>query len=340
MNLGNYSALWFLFIVPLVLLPAYVWCFWRKAGMLKVLASSEMLKQINTSVSLKKQVLKALLLITAFVSLVTALTEPKWNPQPRQIKRRGRDVCILLDTSRSMLAEDIKPNRLRRSKIAISDLLESLQGDRIAIVTFAGNAVVKCPLTQDYAFVRMVLADITTESTSKGGTMVGDAIRKAATDVFDRQSREYKDIILITDGEEHEDLESFAEQAAEKAAVEGIRIIAIGLGDEVQGSRIPITGPNAEQTFLKYKGEEVWSKLGGELLRKIVYATPGGKYLSVQPGTTLDLGQIYEELIASAEKRELESVTMTQYDERFQIFLALGIGLIVCEALISERRKT
>ncbi len=337
MNFGNYKALWLLFSVPVVLLPVCVWCFWRKAKTLRVLASNEMLKNINNAVSLKRQVSKAVLLIIAFVCIVIALTEPKWNPQPQQIKRKGRDVVILLDTSRSMLAEDIKPNRLQRSKLAIMDLLEKLQGDRIAIVTFAGNAVVKCPLTQDYAFVRMVLADISTESTSRGGTMIGDAIRKAAEEVFDKQSREYKDVILITDGEDHD---SFPIQAAEKAAQQGVRIIAIGLGDDTTGSRIPITGPNGEKTFLKYNGQEIWSKLDGDTLRKVVYATEGGKYLSVRPGTTLDLGQIYEDLIASAQKRELRSVTMMKYDEKFQIFLALGLVLLICEALTSERKKT
>jgi Ca-activated chloride channel family protein len=336
MNLGNDRALWLLFAVPAVLLPAYIWCFWRKARALRILASSEMLKKINPTVSLRKQIFKAFLMLAAFISIVAALTEPKWNPQSQKIKRKGRDVVILLDTSRSMLAEDIKPSRLERSKIAIRDLMETLQGDRIAIVTFAGSSTIKCPLTQDYAFVRMVLADISTESTSRGGTMIGDAIRKAAEEVFDKQSREYKDIILITDGEDHD---SFPVQAAEKANSEGIRIIAIGLGDENEGSRIPITGPDGKRTFLKYQDKEVWSKLDGDMLRKVVYATDGGKYLSVEPGTTLDLGEIYTNLIASAEKRELESMTLMKYDEKFQVFLALGVFLIICEALISERKK-
>jgi Ca-activated chloride channel family protein len=336
MNLGDDKALWLLFAVPVVLVPAYIWCFWRKAKALKVLASADMLKKINASVSIKKQMFKAFLLISAFVIIILALTRPRWNPQTQKIKRQGRDVCILLDVSRSMMAEDIKPSRLERSKIAIRDLMETLQGDRIAIVTFAGNATVKCPLTGDYAFVRMVLTDISTESNSRGGTMIGDAIRKATEDIFDRQSRQYKDIILITDGEDHD---SFPVQAAEKAGKEGIRIIAIGLGDENQGSRIPITGPNGEKTFLKYNGQEVWSRLDADTLRKIVYATNGGKYLSVEPGTTLDLGQIYEGLIASAQKRELESATMTRYDERFQIFLALGLVLLIWEFLAGERKK-
>ena len=334
--LGNYNALWLLFLVPAVLIPVYVWCFLLKARALKVLASHEMLRQINRSVSLQRQVGKAVLLILAFVSIVIALTEPKWNPKPQQIKRQGRDVVILLDTSRSMLAEDIKPNRLERSKIAISDLMERLQGDRIGIITFAGNATVKCPLTQDYAFVRLLLADISTESTTRGGTKIGDAIRKATQDVFDNQSRQYKDIILITDGDDHD---SLPVHAAEKAAEEHIRIIAIGLGDEDQGARIPLTGPDGQKSFLKHNGQEVWVKLNGDMLREIVYATEGGQYLLVPPNSTLDLGQIYEDLIASAEKRELESMTMTEYDERFQIFLACGILLLVGEVFVSERKK-
>lgn len=336
MNLGNDKALWLLFIIPAVLVPVYAWCFWKKAAALKVLASVEMLRKINVAVSLKRQILKAVLLICAFATIVIAITEPRWNPKPLQIKSHGRDVVILLDTSRSMLAEDIKPSRLERAKIAIGDLLDKLGGDRIAIVAFAGNSAVKCPLTQDYAFVRMALADISTESTSRGGTDIGDAIRKVTEEVFDKQSREYKDLILITDGEDHD---SFPVEAAQKAAAMGIRIIAIGLGNEREGSRIPITGPDGQTTFLKYKGQEVWSKLDADTLRKVAAATSGGRYIGVEPGTTLDLGEIYQELVASAQKRQLETTTMITYDERFQIFLVAGVLFLVCEVLISERKK-
>ena len=339
MTLGNDNTLWLLFIVPAVLLPALVWCFWKKAQALRAFASIQMLRKINTQVSRGRQVFKATLLVTGFITMVVALTRPQWNPRSQQIKRKGRDVCILLDVSRSMLAEDIKPSRLERAKIAIQDLLEVLGGDRIALVTFAGSASVKCPLTQDYAFVRMALADVSTESTGRGGTAVGDAIRKAETDVLDKTTRQYKDIILITDGEEHEGYESFPVQAAEKAGKEGIRIIAIGLGDDQTGSRIPVIGPNGEKTFLKYKGQEVWSKLDSKTLAEIALASNGGKYLAVRPGETLDLGRIYAELIESAEKRELESTTMTTYDEKFQIFVALALMLLIAEVLVSERRK-
>lgn len=337
MTLGNENALWLLFAVPLVLIPVCVWAFYQKTRMLRLFASPEMLPKINASVSVKKQILKAVLLIAAFISIVIALTEPKWNPRPKKIKRMGRDVCILLDTSRSMLAEDIKPSRLERSKIAISDLMEILSGDRIAIVTFAGNSTIKCPLTQDYAFARMALEEISTESTTRGGTLIGDAIRKAIDVVFDQKTTEFKDIILITDGE---DQESFPVQAAEKAAESGIRIIAIGLGDDDQGARIPVTDDRGNKVFLTYDGKEVWSKVDGDTLRKTAEATNGGKYLSVPPSTTFDLGQIYSMLIESAKKQQLESITMMEYDEKFQIFLTLGLVLIICEMLTTERKKS
>jgi Ca-activated chloride channel family protein len=337
--LGNEKALWLLFVVPAILAPLYVLCFWRKAQLLKKLAGVEILKKINTSVSVPRQIFKAFMLIAAFIIIAVALTQPRWNPRSERIKRQGRDICVLLDTSRSMLAEDIRPNRLQRAKLAIQDLLEKLGGDRIAIITFAGNNAVKCPLTQDYGFVRMVLADITTESTSLGGTIIGDAIRKATDEVFDKKSREYKDIILISDGEEHKGYESFAKEAAQKASQEGIRIIAIGLGDENEGGRIPVIGQDGQKTFLKYKGQEVWSKLNGDLLREIAATNKDGRYVEAGPGKTFDLGNIYEQLIAQAGKKELESVTMTKYDEKFQIFVAAAFVLLVCEAFVSEQKK-
>lgn len=334
--LGNPNALWLLFLVPGVLVPVILWSFWRKAQALSALADRAMLGKINADVSLRRQGVKAGLWVAAFVSIVVALTQPKWNPRPQTLRRQGRDVCILLDTSKSMLAEDLRPNRLEQARLAIGDLLSRLQGDRIAIVTFAGNAAVKCPLTQDYAFVRMALADLSVQSSSRGGTMIGDAIRTAVAEVFDRTSRQFKDIILITDGEDHG---SFPEQAAEKAAEEGIRVIAVGLGNEDEGARIPVAGAAGTRDFLKYQGQEIWSKLDADMLRRIAFATEGGKYLLVRPGTALDLGQIYEDLIASAERRELESVTMTAYDERFQVFLALGLVFLIGEVFVSERRK-
>ena len=336
MQFKQYDAFYALFLLVLPVIPVYVWCFWRKRKMLNTLAQTDLLKSINPSVSTSRQVFKAVLLMAAFAALIFALTRPAWNPTPRQVKRKGRDVVILLDTSRSMLAEDIKPNRLERAKIAIEDLMETIRGDRIGIITFAGSASVKCPLTQDYAFVRVALDQIGTESTPRGGTNVGDAIRKAVNDVFDQQVKEFKDIILITDCDDQE--ESFPVEAAETAGQQGIRIIAVGLGNPDEGARIPITEAGGTKTFLKYQGQEVWTKLDEKTLRQIAAATPAGAYIPVQTGT-FDLGQIYHDLVASAQRRELESTTVLQYDEKFQIFLALALILIVTEEFISERKK-
>ena len=336
MQFKQYDAFYALFLLVFLVVPAYIWCFWRKRKMLNTLAQADLLKSINSSVSTPKQVFKAVLLMAAFTAIVFALTRPAWNPTPREVKRKGRDVVILLDTSRSMLAEDIKPNRLQRAKIAIKDLMETIRGDRIGIITFAGSASVKCPLTQDYAFVRMALDQIDTESSPRGGTNVGDAIRKAVNDVFDQEVKEFKDIILITDCDDQE--ESFPVQAAETAGQQGIRIIAVGLGNPDEGARIPMTDTNGSKTFLKYQEQEVWTKLDEQTLRQIAAATPAGAYIPVQTGT-FDLGQIYHDLVASAQRRELESTTVLQYDEKFQIFLVLALIVIVTEEFISERKK-
>jgi Ca-activated chloride channel family protein len=336
MQFKQYDAFYALFLLVFPVIPVYVWCFWRKRKMLTMLAQTDLLKAINPSVSTSRQIFKAVLLMTAFAALILALTRPAWNPTPREVKRKGRDVVILLDTSRSMLAEDIKPNRLERAKIAIQDLMETIRGDRIGIITFAGSASVKCPLTQDYAFVRMALDQISTDSAPRGGTNVGDAIRKAVDDVFDQQIKEFKDIILITDCDDLE--ESFPVQAAEKAGQETIRIITVGLGNPDEGARIPIVEPDGTKTFLKYQGREVWTKLDEQTLRRVAAATPGGAYIPVRTGT-FDLGQIYRDLIVSAQQRELESTTVLEYDEKFQIFLAFALILIVTEECISERKR-
>jgi Ca-activated chloride channel family protein len=154
-------------------------------------------------------------------------------------------------------------------------------------------------------------------------------------EVFDNQSGKFKDIVLITDGEDHD---SFPAQAAEELGKREIRLIAVGLGDENQGRRIPITDEQGNKTFLKYQGQEVWSKLDASTLRKMVDLTPGGKYFNVSTGT-IDLGSIYSKLIASSEKKELEAQTIKQYEEKFQIFLAIAFIVLSVEAIVTERKK-
>lgn len=281
-----------------------------------------------------RRVWKAALVLTALACLAIALARPAWNRKEVVIKRSGRDVVFLLDVSKSMLAEDLAPNRLEHAKLAIMDAVERLRGDRVALVVFAGTAVVKCPLTLDYGFFRMALEGIGTDAVSRGGTMLGDALRTVLRDILDNQERQYKDVILITDGE---DQESAPLPAAQAAADKGVRLIVIGLGDEKEGQRIPVVDEQGRKAFLKYQGQEVWTKLDADTLRAMAKATPGGRYLPVATGT-INLGQVYQEFIASADKKELESTISEQYEEKFQIFLAVALCLLALDGLVGERK--
>lgn len=334
MRLYATEMLLLLWLAP-ALLGVYLWAAHRRAQACRLFAEAGLLGRLTRSVSRTRRIWKAALVLIAVALLTLALARPAWNPKPKLVKREGRDVVFLLDVSRSMLAEDLAPNRLDRAKLAIMDCVEKLQGDRVALVAFAGNATVQCPLTLDYGFFRMMLEGVSPESVSRGGTLIGDALRKALDEVFDDQEKQFKDVVLITDGEDHD---SFPIDAAQKVGERGIRILAIGLGDESQGTRIPITDEQGRKTFLTYKGQEVWSKLDGDTLRKMVNATPGGRYLNVATGT-FDLGAIYLDLIASADKKEVESKSVTLYEEKYQIFVALALILLGIEMTLSERRR-
>ena len=322
-NLEMLNWLWLL--PPLVALIVYASARRRKA--LEAFIEAGLLDRIKISVSPLRRRWKAILLIGSLVFVVFGMMRPGWNPKPKEIERRGRDVVFLLDVSKSMLAE--------RAKLAIADAVERLEGDRVGLVVFAGTAAVKCPLTLDYGFFRLMLDDVSTASISRGGTLIGDALRKVLDDVFDDQIKEFKDIVLITDGEDHD---SFPVEAAVAAGERGVRLLAIGLGDENEGRRIPITDETGRKTFVKYQGKEVWTKLDADTLRKMVNSTPGGKYLNVATGT-IDLGEVYQQLIASAEKKDLESKTIKRYEEKFQIFLSLALVFLCVEFVISERKK-
>lgn len=323
-----------LWLIP-VFIGVYIYAWQKRRKALERFIDAGIMDKIYISVSASKRIWKSVLLLTALILIVFSMTRPGWNPKPETIERRGRDVVFLLDVSKSMLAEDLVPNRLERAKLAIFDCIERLEGDRVALVAFAGTSAVKCPLTLDYGFFRMMLDDISTQSITRGGTMIGDAVRKVMTYVFDDQIKEFKDMILITDGEDHD---SFPVEAAKQAGEKGVRIIAIGLGDEGEGKRIPVTSKNGQKVFVKYDGREVWSKLDGDTLRKMVNATPGGKYLNVATGT-IDLGNVYASLIASAEKKRHESETIKRYEEKFQIFLGIAFILLCGELLINERKQ-
>lgn len=320
-----------LWLLPLLLFLFFYAAAQRKKA-LAAFVVPDILHKFPTQPASAKRGKRFFLLCLAVTFLILSLTRPAWNLTETTVKQTGRDVVFMIDVSKSMLATDLKPNRLERAKLAIVDCVEKLQGDRVALVAFAGSATIKCPLTQDYGFFLMMLDAITPTTVGKGGTLIGDALRTTFDQVFDNQEKQFKDVILITDGEDHE---SFPVQAAEVLGDAGIRLLVIGLGNENEGHRIPVTTSNGQTTFLKYNGQEVWTKLDGDTLRQMAKATPGGRYLPVATGA-IDLGEVYLDLIASADKKELESKTIRRYEEKFQIFLATAILLLIAEGLLGR----
>jgi Ca-activated chloride channel family protein len=275
------------------------------------------------------------LLFVTLALIIIALARPAWQQKSTKVKREGRDVVFMLDVSRSMLAEDLSPNRLERAKLAIMDCVERLQGDRVSLVAFAGSAKVRCPLTMDYGFFRQMLELLSTDMEVKGGTNIGDSLRLVQQEVFDNQIKAYKDIILITDGEDHE---SFPVNAAEAVGDEGIRLIVIGLGDARQGQPIPIVDGQGRRRNLTYEGKEVATRLDAATLAKIALATPGGRYLPVATGA-IDLGQVYLDLIAGDAKRQLAEETIENFDEKFQYFLGLALLLLLLEMMLGMKTR-
>lgn len=262
---------------------------------------------------------QTLALTAALILSVIAAAGPAWEKERQTVESEGRDVVFLVDVSQSMLARDLNPNRLIQAQTAIKDTVELLNGDRAALVAFAGSAVVLSPLTTDYRFLLTAADELSIHSVDRGGTMLGDALRKTVRFLFpdNETSNDYRDIILITDGE---DQGSFPIQAAEELGRKGIRLICIGLGDEQTGTRVPITDASGTQRFLMYEGKEVWSKLDSQTLRKMAAATPGGKYLNISRGS-FDLATIYRDLIGGATQRRFDAGDIEDYKNEYRPFL-------------------
>jgi Ca-activated chloride channel family protein len=239
-------------------------------------------------------------------------------------------MFVLLDVSRSMSAQDVRPSRLERAKSDIRDLLARVKGDRVGLIVFAGASVVKVPLTTDQGFFALVLDDIDFASAPRGGSLIGDAIRKALASMPEEHDRDQV-LVLITDGEDHD---SFPDEAAKLAAERGIKIFTLGLGDVTEGNRIPLRDEDGSLHFLQHDGQEVWSRLDEGLLKSVALRT-GGAYI---PGRTsaYDLGQIYEDHLASLAHGSAITERRLRYREQFQWFLAFGLGCLLLEMLISR----
>jgi len=269
--------------------------------------------------------------LTIGLGLITiSIARPQSNPEEIEVESKGRDIVFLLDVSRSMLANDVAPNRLERSKLWINDLTSELRGDRVGLVAYAGSSSVVCPLTTDRMFFRLALDELSPQSVLMGGTNIGDAIRRTMELVFPESSDEfasgYRDLIIISDGE---DQESLPVAAARQASERGVRIITIGIGSD-KGAVI-----NADRN--NPRSDQVRSRLESETLRDIASVSPGGVYLEVGTGT-IDLAQIYNELISTADQRTMDTASTMRYTEQYPFFLAAGLIFILIDQLVLPTR--
>ncbi|MCX5690962.1 MAG: VWA domain-containing protein [Planctomycetota bacterium] len=329
------SALLLLFLVPVVvLILAY-----SAARSRRSLLLISGITPNQPRASRARQAIRVVLTAAGISSLIIAIARPQSDPVEETVTVRGRDIVFVIDVSRSMLSRDVVPDRLGRTKIWINDLVNTLKGDRVALVAFAGVPVVKCPLTLDQNFFRMELDELSPASVPRGGTLIGDAIRKTMSAVFEPNPGRYRDIVLITDGE---DQGSFPAEAAKAAAELGVRIIAIGIGSELEGSQVPAEGKNG---FLVHEGTTVRSKMDGTTLAAIAQAASsvqgngaGGVFLNVGTGT-MDLDKVYHDLIASAEQRETDSKASVTYKELFPMFLAAALALLTLDSLLPVGRR-
>ena len=311
----------------------YVWALKRRRKLLNRFAEKSLVESIAPTVSVRRKVIKMIVLATALGLMVFSLARPQWGFEWKESKFRGIDLLIAIDVSKSMLANDVKPNRLERVKLAVKDLVKKLNGDRVGLVAFAGTAFLQCPLTIDYNGFLLTLDDLSVNTIPRGGTSISSAIREAIN-IFKGQDKKYKTLILITDGD---DLEGDPQKAAKEAADEGIKIYCVGVGTS-EGSLIPGVDERGSHGWVADKGGNVVkSQLNEELLKSIAISTGGSYVRATQSDSGLVL--LYDRSISKLEKKDIEGKMNKQYHERFQYFLGIAMLLLMIEPFISEKKR-
>ena len=284
-------------------------------------------------ISFPRQATKVTLLLVALVLVSIALARLQFGTHLELLKREGIDIVVALDVSNSMLARDMKPNRLDKAIQEIRGIIDRLKGDRIGLVAFTGEAFIQCPLTLDYSAARFLLGAMDNTSVSTQGTALAAAVEMASK-AFDQKEKKHKVLLLLTDGEDHE---GGALEAAEEARKEGIKIYTVGIGNP-EGEPIPILDRTGKQVGFKKdtNGEVIVTKLDDVTLQKISLAT-GGKFYHATAGE-IELDRIFDE-ISAMEKKELEGTLVTRYDDRYQWPLLAAMLLIIGEFFLPERKR-
>lgn len=323
--------LYFLLAVPLLLVLFAVMRSLNTAAK-KKFSSTELFRRLAAEHSGRKSVFKAALLIIGYAVLVVGLANPQVGTRMEEVKQEGVDLFIALDVSRSMLAEDIKPNRLEKAKYEIGNLIDRLAGDKIGIIVFSGEAYTQFPLTIDYSAANMLLDVVDVESVPNPGTAIGSAIAQAMKS-FNFEEPSTKVLVIMTDGENNS---GDAVEQAKEAAEKGVRIYTVGLGSQ-QGAPIPIYNAAGQQTDFKRdrSGNVVLTKLDETSLQEIASIGKGKYYLATNTQDELDA--IYKDINA-LEKREFGAKKFTEFDDKFQYFIAFALALLCIEAVVSDRK--
>ncbi len=332
MRFGNDHAFWLLATLPLLVLFLVAAARARRQAVERF-AAAPLAARLARSVNGRARTGKAVLLVAALLFGLLALAQPRWGFQWREVTRRGVDVFVLLDVSKSMLAEDVPPNRLQQARFAVKDLLHYLTGDRVGLIAFAGSAFVQCPLTIDREAFRLTLNAVDPSLIPRGGSAIARAVETALKAFEAGESRD-RVMVLITDGE---DTEGDPLAAASAAAEQGVRLYAIGVGT-AEGELIPLRQDGQSMSFVKDdQGRVVKSRLNEAALREMAART-GGMYVRSAPG---DFGMetIYREGIAHLQQDEYESRLQKRYYERYQWPLGLAVLLLVIEYFLPDRRR-
>jgi len=328
---GNIDYLYFLIAIP-VLLILLLFFIYRKKRDLNRFGDRDIIAQLMPEASSSRPVIKYVIQLIAVLALIIGIARPQFGSKLREVKREGVEIIIALDVSNSMMAEDIQPNRLERAKQAISKLVDEMVNDKIGLIVFAGKAYIQMPITTDYVSAKMFLSTINTGIVPVQGTAIGSAI-ELGMNSFTPAAESSKALIVITDGENHED---DAVQAAQLAAEKGIKVHTIGIGHP-EGSPIPVVGSGGQKAYLKDReGNTVISKLNERILQQIA-AAGNGVYVR-SSDTRLGLNTVFDE-INKMEKQEMDVRIYSDYDERFQYFFGLALILLFAEMFILERKN-
>jgi Ca-activated chloride channel family protein len=327
---ANIEYLYLLILLP-VLALIFALVFSQRKKALKRFGDPEVIGPLMPAVSGARPVIKAILVLLALASMVFGIARPQFGSKLREIKREGVELIIALDVSNSMMAEDIQPNRLERAKQAITRLVDRLVNDKIGLIVFAGDAYTQVPITTDYVSAKLFLNSISTDIVPKQGTAIGSAI-KLAMRSFTQQAETSKALIIITDGENHED---DAVEAAKLAAVKGITVHTIGIGLP-QGAPIPVYSGGQKSYRKDSEGNTVISKLDETMLRRIA-AAGNGVYIR-STDTRVGLDQLFDE-INKMQKQEMESKIYSDYDERFQYVFGISLFFLLLDFFVLDRKN-